>query len=225
MLLGFSTGCLYKTHERVARETFEVIHALGCNAIEIACKNESELEKLITQISPVDLAGFSYISLHAPGMLRGDALELLKKAHNIFDFKAIVIHPDEVENWNMLTKYNLPFAIENMDWRKDIGKYLESMQDIFAKFDGPMTLDLNHCYTNDPSMNLAKDMVATFGERIYEIHLSGFEHFHEPLFRTKQDEIMEAIWDKSLPIIIESGCETIEDAKRELEYVKNFLER
>lgn len=225
MLIGFSTGCLYKTHERVAAETFEVIRALGCNAIEIACCDDGELEKLITQISPVDLVGFEYVSLHAPTIKGAGTLELLKKAHNIFNFRAIVIHPDEIENWDLLTRLKLPFSVENMDWRKEIGKYTESMQDIFAKFDGPMTLNLNHCYTNDPSMRLAKEMTDTFGGRIEEIHLSGFDHLHEPLFRTQQREILEAIPDKRLPIIIESSCESVVDAKVELEYVMSFLEQ
>lgn len=225
MLLGFSTGCLYKTHERVSKETFSSLRAIGCNALEVSCSDEQELEKMLTEIEVSDLVGFEYVSLHAPIITSLKTLELLEKVQHKFNFKKIVIHPDEIENWEVLKKFNLPLAIENMDWRKEFGKYVDSMQAIFEKIDAPMVLDLNHCYTNDPSMLLAKEMADIFGGRIEEIHISGFEQFHEPLFKTQQVEILQAIPDKRLPIIIESGCETIEEAKMEFEYVKNFLEK
>lgn len=225
MILGFSTGCLYRTHERVSKETFSFFRSLGCNAIEITCRDEKDIEKLIAEIVPADLTGFDHVSLHAPTIFDPDIVELLQKANEIFHFKNIVVHPSEVESWNVLQRFELPYAAENMDWRKEIGKYAESMEDIFSKVDVSMILDLNHCFTNDPSMRLAKDMFEKFGKRISEIHLSGFEKLHEPLFRTKQIEIIEAIPDKSLPIIIESGCESEEEAKEEFEYVKAFLER
>jgi hypothetical protein len=225
MLLGFSTGCLYKTHEPIARETFAVFRGLGCNAIELTCNDDEAIIKLLAEIRPKDLDGFTYVSLHAPAIHNKYTLDLLQRAQDIFQFKTIVVHPDEVDSLNVFLGSKLPLAIENMDWRKDIGKYVESMQDIFKKSDFPMALDLNHCFTNDPSMRLAAEMHAAFGQRIVELHLSGFDHLHEPLFRTKQTEILEAIPDKNLPIIIESGCESVEDAKKEFEYVKNFLEK
>ena len=110
-----------------------------------------------------------------------------------------------------------------MDWKQERGKYVDSMQAIFEKIDAGMVLDLNHCYTNDPSMRLAKEMTDEFGTRISQIHLSGFETDHDLLFKTKQTEIMDAIVDKNLPIIIESICETVEDVKAEFKYVKKYL--
>jgi hypothetical protein len=225
MFLGFSTGSLHKVYENISKENFEVFRSLGCNAIEIYCLDDKDLEKLILEIKPGDLGGFSYVSLHAPMITNIETLELLQKAHDIFHFNLVVIHPDEIESWNIFSKFTFPFAIENMDWKKEIGKYLESMQDIFSKIDAPMVFDVNHCYTNDPSLRLAHDMAEMFKDKIKEIHLSGFEKYHEPLFKTKQLEILQAIPDKNVPIIIESECETIEDVKKELDYIKKFLER
>lgn len=224
MLLGFSTEILNKTHGRVSIEIFELFKSFGCNAIEIAINNDEALEKLIKEIVPKDLGGFSHVSMHAPPIYDISTVDLIKKAHDIFHFKTIVVHPDEIENWEMLKRFPLPFAIENMDWRKEIGKYAESMQDIFGKHDMPMVLDLNHCFTNDPSMRLAEEMREKLAERIREIHVSGFEQEHEPLFKTGQKEILSAVYDKSLPIIIESVCETVEDARKEFEYVRSLLE-
>lgn len=223
MLIGFSTVSLSKTHKRVSAETFEFFRLLGCNAIEVMCAGDEDLEKLVGEIVPNDLRDFEYMALHAPAIYEAKTLKLLKKAQDIFGFKTIVIHPDEVENWEMLKRFSLPFAIENMDWRREIGKYTESMEEIFKKHDMPMVLDLNHCFTNDPSMKLAEEMREKFAEKIKEIHLSGFEQEHEPLFKTKQKEILNAIYDENLPIVIESECETVEDAGKEFEYVRSFL--
>jgi hypothetical protein len=223
MHIGFSTGCLPEDYGSISKKTFDFFQSLGCNAIEISCSDDKDLEKLILENEPHDFNNFAYVSLHAPMITNIGTLELLQKAQDIFNFNLVVIHPDEIESWNIFSKFTFPVAIENMDWEKEIGKYLESMQDIFSKFDVPMVMDINHCFTNDPSMSLAHDMAKTFNGRIKDIHLSGFEKSHEPLFKTKQLEILQAIPDKNIPIIIESKCETTEDAKKELEYIKNFL--
>lgn len=222
MLLGFPTGCI-KTLDPIAKETFAVFRGLGCNAIELTCKDDESIAKLINEIKSEDLSGFEYVSLHAPAIYNEYTFGLLQKAQEIFHFDTIVIHPDEIESLNMLLGTNLPFAIENMDWRKEIGKYVDSMQAIFEKIDVSMALDLNHCFTNDPSMHLATEMYAAFGKRIKEVHVSGFEKLHEPLFRTKQLGILSAIPDRNLPIIMESGCADLEEVKKEYEYVRAFL--
>jgi hypothetical protein len=230
MLLGFSTGCLHKTHDRLASTTFDIFRNLGANAIEIMWHEGEEYPRLL-DIDPRSLECFKYVSIHTPSFERfSDAeivkmLEALAKAHERIGFRSVVLHPYETMKWAIFRQFDLPFMIENMDWRKDFGKYVESLEDIFMKFDVPMVLDVNHCYTNDPSMRLAYEMVDTLGRRIREIHVSGFEQFHEPIHRTQQTEILEAIPNRNIPIIIESGCDGIEEAKNELAYVRTWLER
>ena len=229
MLLGFSTGCLYKTHDGLDKSTIEAFKNVGCNAIEIMWHEGAEAEKLL-ELDVDLLKSFEYVSIHAPSFeIYNDVqivamLEILAKAHEKINFKAVVLHPYANINWDVFRQFDLPFHIENMDWRKEVGKYIESLEDIFEKYDAPMVLDVNHCMTNDPSMQLAYDMNEKFKERIKEIHLSGFETFHELLYKTEQQEILSAIPDKNLPIIIESGCETIEDVEKEFAYVKEYLQ-
>lgn len=231
MLLGFSTGCLYETHDPLSSETFGVYRKIGANAIEINCHYMSQAPKLL-ELKPEDLKGFRWISIHAPNFDRYDTNSMIefRKTLDIFEefskkvrVNAIVFHPDQIGEWAIFENYTFPVFIENMDWRKEIGKYVESMQDIFEKADAPMVLDLNHCYTNDPTMHLAHDMIDAFRDRIMEIHVSGFEQYHEPLFKTGQRDILEGVFDQHLPIIIESVCESVGDAKKEFEYVKNYL--
>lgn len=231
MILGFATGDLYKTHDRLSPETFDVFRKMGCNAIELTIADMDDAPRLLN-LEQKDFAGFRYVSIHAPSFDRFDTNSMIKFRQTLDIFEefcqkvkvnSIVFHPDQIGEWAIFENYTFPVLIENMDWQKEIGKYVDSMKDIFEKADAPMVLDLNHCYTNDPTMNLAKDMVENFGERIFEIHLSGFEKSHDPLFQTQQIEILEAIPDKDLPVIIESECDSVEDAKKEFEYVRKYL--
>jgi len=231
MLLGFATGDLHKTHDRLAPETFDVFRKMGANAIELTIYNMDEAPKLL-HLKQKDFAGFKWVSIHAPSFDRYDTnsvikfretLDIFEKFCGLVKVNSIVFHPDEIGDGAILENYTFPVLVENMDWKKEIGKYTESMQDIFEKIDAPMALDLNHCYTNDPTMHLAHEMIDAFRDRIMEIHLSGFESAHEPLFKIKQTEILEAVFDHNLPIIIESECDNAQDAQEEFEYVKKYL--
>jgi len=216
MILGFSTGCLYKIkkYHRVSNEIVEEFKALGCNAIEFNCLSSENFQAIFDNISKDDLVGFEYVSVHAPsfGKLTGDesrnALDLAQKVYEKLNFNHLVIHPNEINDWNIFQKYLFPISIENMDSRKDVGRTVESMKKIFGIYDGAMTLDLNHCFMNDQSMKLANDMNSEFGKRIEEVHLSGCDEYkqpsyHDPIYKTKQRVILDAIPDKDIPIIIE----------------------
>lgn len=231
MILGFSTCSLYQTHDPLSAETFDVFRKIGANAIEIMVHSMDDAPRLLN-LEQKDLAGFRWVSVHAPSFDRFDTnsvikfrqtLEILEQFCQKIKVNSIVFHPDQIGEWAIFENYTFPVLIENMDWRKEVGKYTDSMKEIFEKADAPMVFDLNHCYTNDPTMHLAEEMVENFRDRIFEIHLSGFEKFHEPLFQTQQIEILNAIYNKEMPIIIESVCNTVEDAKQEFEYVKKHL--
>jgi hypothetical protein len=228
MIIGFSSGCLHKTHDGLDPATFDLFRERGCGAIEVMIHRLSDVADF-TKLKEADLHGFDYVSVHAPiykGEERGEyikALEEIAKLHKKVGFKAVVLHPDMFDDFDFLKYFDLPFAFENMDNRKETCKDVESMREVFEEFNIPMVLDLNHCYSNDPTMKLADDLVVAFHDRIEEIHLSGFDTFHDPLFKTKQGIILDAIPDTSLPIIIESVVDTVEDLNSELNYIKEYL--
>jgi len=228
MILGFSSGCLFKTHDGMAGETFDVFKKIGCNAIEIMCHDVADIPKL-AEISLEDLRGFEHISLHAPIFKDISAEELekmlrhIETAHKIIGFAYVVVHPDKITDWKIFSDFSIPFAIENMDNRKETCRNVADLKKVFEQVDMKMVLDVNHCFSNDPTMKLAGEFVEAFRERIVGIHLSGFETFHDPLYKTQQREIMDAVFDKNLPIIIESGCQSVDDVEKEYEYIKNNL--
>ena len=85
-----------------------------------------------------------------------------------------------------------------------------------------LVLDVNHCFTNDATFALTRDFYQRLGDRIVQIHLSGFQTLHEPLFLTRQKEIVYNIENSTVPIIIESILAPA-DLEREREYILKVL--
>ncbi len=228
MLLGFSSGCLWKTHNRLAKETFDIFKSAGSNAIEIMCFDMADAP-LLKNIPLEDLRGFEHVSLHAPIFANvsdeelGEILHQIEIAHQKIGFAYVVVHPDTISNWDVFAKFSIPFAIENMDNLKTSCKSVADLEKIFQQIDVKMVLDVNHCFANDPTMKLAGEFMEAFRDRIVGFHLSGFETFHDPLYKTQQQGILDAIFDKKLPIIIESVCDSIEEINNEYLYIKNKL--
>jgi uncharacterized protein (UPF0276 family) len=113
-----------------------------------------------------------------------------------------------------------------MDWRHKIASDVSSLKEIFSNKNFKMVLDLNHCYTNDPTMKLAADIYKEFKDIIKHCHLSGIQDHnnpHSPLYRLQIEIIVNAVPSPDLPIIIESGFEDLEDARKEAEYLRREL--
>ncbi|OGY98530.1 MAG: hypothetical protein A2855_00855 [Candidatus Liptonbacteria bacterium RIFCSPHIGHO2_01_FULL_57_28] len=230
MILGFNVGRL---GELSLKETIDLHRELGCNAIEINLGEADDQERMtrVKELTAEDLAFFEYVSVHAPArdMVYGEddltkrVLGDIQELYERFHFKYAVMHPDRIKDWSIFKDYSFPVATENMDNKKEIARTVDSLKTLFQKVDIPMVLDMNHCYVNDNTLQLAADMYSAFKDRIVQIHLSGFKTFHEPLYETKQAQIIRAVPDKNLPIILESTVTSEEGIRAEYEYVKNNL--
>lgn len=228
MIIGFSTGCFYKLHKEILKK-IEEVKATGCEAIELLCDNEKDIQILLKEMPEENLAQFKYISLHTPKLNNysvseiGDILESIQELHEKLNLKCVVIHPDEVRDWEVFSKFSFPIAIENMDNVKSSGRTVEEMREVFKLCDRAMLIDLMHSYSDDQTMKLGRDLVDIFKSRIIEIHLSGYAGSHAPLYQTKQKDIIESV-PSNVPIIIESVFEDIHQVRQELEYIKSHLE-
>ena len=230
MLIGFSSGCLYKTHNPLAPETFRTMRNLGCEAVEVMIHWVTDTEDF-AKITKADLEGFRYVSVHAPIYRGADmreqyiaSLAAIEKKHKEIGFDAVVVHPSLDTDWEMHRQFDLPYVIENMDSRKTTCKNVTDMRLAFESFDVPFVLDVNHVYSNDTSMQLADNLLDAFGDRLCEVHLSGYTTFHDPLYVTQQREILDVVpRRKDLPIIIESVVDNEEDLKKEYEYIRNYF--
>lgn len=226
--IGFSTGALYKHQNTV--EALQTIAQAGCQCVELGFVRLNQWEWL-DQVTAQDIAPFSYVSFHAPkhdygpNPITNMVLEKVLSFHNtIRALDLVVIHPDPIADFSILAAAGLPIGIENMDKRKVTGQFPESLQPILNSYPRwKLVLDVNHVFTNDPSMNLAHRIRQTFQQRIAQVHLSGYREYHEPLFETRQADIIEATKGLQVPIIIESVISP-EGLVRERDYVLARLE-
>lgn len=227
--IGFSTGAFYKILPRVSVKTIEIIRNIGCNAIEFSPEFE-QLENFTKVIKAEDLKGFGYVSLHAPKKLfklePSETLEGLKWIEEIYqtlNLSCVVVHPHNFDNFDILKGFSFPVGIENEDNRKPSGQTVKEMAKILKANNFGIVLDLNHCYVNDNSMNLADSFVSNFSDKIKEIHISGFTKLHDPLYISKQESIINSIPRLDVPFIIESKCENIEEAQKEFDFINNLI--
>lgn len=222
ILIGFSTGFLWHTYPRASKEIIEICKNMGCKAIALHCPIE-EIH-LMNELKPSDLRDFDFVSFHSPcGTENPDILDIVQEFHQKLQFDAVTIHPNEIKNWSDLKSYNMPFSVENMDNRKKVGRTLESMKELMSQNEYMVTLDINHCYVNDPTLKLAEDLWNEFKDRISHFHLSGYEGRHDPLLVTNQTEFIDFVKGKNKPIIIESVCQDLDQAKKEFDYITGYL--
>lgn len=236
MIIGFGTGDFCRIYsnpnERFSNKYINHYKSRGlANAIELDCLNEVMIDYLL-DITNLNLSYFTFISLHTPDLAYANdedsnrvlsKLELLAKKYKINNF---VFHTDKVLDWNIFNNYkNIPISIENMDDHKKFGKTIDDLKSILDKYNFKLTLDLQHCFVNDRSMKLASDFQEEFKDKIVEYHISGFddEVLHYPLFKTKQNEIIDSLKNKNIPIIIESTFDQVGGQEKELEYIKNRI--
>lgn len=233
-LIGFAHGVAHKILDVYSTENIGLFKICGCNALEINCHSVEETEKL-NKLLPL-ITNFKYISLHLPSNIKyknDDTIHaLLKKFRNFYvrsGAKLIVVHPDVVEDWSVFDNYPISWAIENMDDRKDSFKNADDLRIFFTNHKKwNLVLDLGHCNANDKSMVLANDLINNFKHKIKEIHLSGYEVFHDPLHRTKQANIIKYCNRLNVPIIVESTFEIsdgIEAISKEYNYILKNLDQ
>lgn len=227
--VGFSTGCFYKTQDGLSSEVINIFREMDHEVIEIMFHSVSDTPRF-ERLVPSDFSGFKFISLHAP-IYRGKhqkveyikSLKAIESMHREIEFDLIILHPDMFDDFVLLKNFNLPYAVENMDSRKRSCQGVKDLEDIFNKIDASFVLDVNHVFTNDKTMALADELLKKFGSKLKEVHVSGFDTFHEPLFKTKQDFMLKVLGKVKVPVIIESGLNDIDEALKEYKYVKNNL--
>jgi endonuclease IV len=237
MYIGFNNGIFYRlykqSNDRFTADYINTFQANGkTNNLELHCINQEEIDYLI-DTDNIDLSNFSHLSLHAPNHHYADdelshtILTKISKACKKYPIKNIVFHPDKVQDRTVFNTYkDLPLSIENMDNLKKSYKSLEDIESILTKYDFFwFTLDLQHCFTNDPSEKLAKDFQDKCKDRIVEYHISGYAqpYLHHPLYQTEQKNIIQSLQYPNIPIIIESTMDNVDELEKEIDYITKHI--
>jgi hypothetical protein len=232
MLLGFSDGVMHKKFiNKLDRYKTCYLDKYFFNSIEMHCVDESIMDFIINDLNKKLYSKFKYISLHTPSFYKENEknIVLLKKIKQIykkFDIKNIVIHPNQITNWDILDNFlDLPLSIENMDSDKHNFTNINDFTEIIYKKNLKITLDLNHIYDNDKSLKLAEAFQNKFKKEIVEYHVSGYnkKDKHVPIFKTKQVEILKTLKFKNLPVIIESDFNNFLSIRKEYNFINKYL--
>jgi hypothetical protein len=226
--LGFSTIYTHEHDKQFYRKLLKEMLAAGCSAIELQTPgqtplDDSELVDLLKQ--------FGYRSIHTSDIHNptddADALAYYRELAQRIDADALTIHPYTMGHWAWLTNYFGELAsFENMDRFKPFGRTPEDLVQVRNEYPtARWTFDINHVFTNDPSLASVTEFYEQLGAPGH-YHISGFKDAslpHTKLYTTHQDAIITAVRTDA-PVIIESfGPTDIEQFKREYDYIAERL--
>jgi len=233
--VGFSTGGLYTTGLPLDKR-IKMYLSSGADAIELSFLTADELfQAKLSKETIVNIKKFKYISIHAPGKNirynKDSAKAIINKLQEIcsqIPVNGIVLHPDVVDDFQVLEKSNLPFLIENMDKRKTSGTDVKYFEELKKKYNFGFVLDLQHVYEHDKSMKLAEQFIKIMGNRLKHMHVSGCTEsdIHAPTHSSSNREAITKILKKSIdvPKILEGNLtgNTEEIMGKELAYIRKY---
>jgi len=222
MQIGFSTADLYEHPEQLSRDILDKQISLGASAIEVNA-GASMIRTKLLEIPADSFKSFERKFLHAPGSLDKTILDEIIVIQKKFNFEYINFHPNGVFDFDVLAKSGLPVCIENMDSRKQDFVSVQDMQKVLDKYPFGMVLDINHAYTNEANLDLANEFWNKLGDRIKYFHLSGFTTLHEPLYKTKQNRLIDFVESKNVPVVIECMLDNLDELEKEWYYIMDNL--
>lgn len=170
--IGFSTGAL-------ARGDFQRGIALQADdprirAVELSALRDRELFPLVDAVASLPLESFAYVSFHAPSRLgalsEDDAVAALSRVPSQWP---IVVHPEVLLTPSKWERFASRLCIENMDDRKTTGRTVAELRHVFERLpQARFCLDVGHARQIDPTMAVALLMLAEFGDRLVQLHVS-----------------------------------------------------
>lgn len=173
-------------------------------AIELSALSEPELPSLAHFLNTGPNLPFRYISIHGPSKkLQGDEEKLVAELAELGPYaSAIVMHPDTIEDPVLYRSLGHKLLIENMDDRKQTGKYQHELAPLFEELpDAGFCFDVPHAWSVDKSMQVAGELLDSFGSRLRHVHLSSLSHdlHHVPL-RIEDEELFSPTLQRCLDV-------------------------
>jgi len=181
--IGFSTGAIAKGDFRRA---LELMAPFRLPAVEISALRLHELPPIAESASDLNLAGYRYISVHAPSHFAAtDELRVVSLLAGLAERGwSIILHPDVIFNDAPWREFGDKLLIENSDRRKSVGRTAGEMASLFGRFPNARScFDVGHARQVDPTMNEAYLILQQCRHRLGQIHISEVNFFsrHDPL--------------------------------------------
>lgn len=205
--IGFSTGALAFGDFRLG---LSLLAGKTVHAVELSALREHELPTLMASLNELDLSQYSYVSVHAPSRLKSMKESSVAEALSpcIARRWPVIMHPDAIGDHGCWRDFGEFLCLENMDKRKPSGRNVDELRPHFAALPkATLCLDLGHARQVDPTFGIARQILAEYGDRLMQLHLSelNVKSQHERLSMTSVwavREIEHLIPDR--PVIIES---------------------
>lgn len=169
--IGFSTGAIALDDFKQALDRL-AIHAT--QAIELSALRLKELRPLIAALPNLNLAKYTYISMHVPSSFSAqEEVELVALLRDVPEKWALIVHPDSIHDHKLWRSLSSRVAIENMDSRKKEGRTANELTKCFNMLpDARFCFDIGHARQFDPSMAEAYMILTAFSNRLVQVHVS-----------------------------------------------------
>jgi hypothetical protein len=193
-IIGFSTGALALGDFRTG---LDLVRNKPIKAIELSALRVGELPELMAALPELDLKQFSYVAIHAPSLFdANEELFIVEQLREMRNDYPIVLHPDTIHDLTRWAGFGARLLIENMDRRKTDGRTAKDLSVWFDRLpDSSLCFDLAHAQHFDPTMTEAFQILAQFGSRIRQVHISELDSasHHFPLSYSATQAFSEVI--------------------------------
>ena len=181
--IGFSTGAVAKGDFRRA---LALMAPSRLPAVELSALRLHELPQLAESADDLSLAGYRYVSVHAPSHFAAtDEARVVSLLAGLAGRGwSIVLHPDVIFSDELWLDFGDKLLIENSDKRKSVGRTADEMESLFRRFPkARLCFDVGHARQVDPTMNEAYLILKQCCPRLSQIHISEVNFFsrHDPL--------------------------------------------
>lgn len=162
-------------------------------AVELSALSQAELPGLRDFLGAGPSMPFHYVSVHAPSKdLRGDEASRVAALTTLpARVRAIVVHPDTIEDparWSVLGRR---LVIENMDARKPSGQTPEDLGTLFGELPlAGLCFDIAHAKHVDDSLEVGRAILDRFADRLRHVHLSSLDRDGHHVRLTGEDELL-----------------------------------
>lgn len=202
--IGASTGYLTELRGNWD-DLLTAVERTSTFATELAALSEPELYDLRSFLTHAGPLPFRYLSVHAPVKhLQAHEEEMVTWLVSLpREVRAIVTHPDTMDDPASYRSLGSRLVIENMDRRKATGRTPDELASIFAELpEAGFCFDIAHAWSIDPTMEMAGELLDRFGDRLRHVHLSSLrdgKHVpvlpeHDALFQPLLDRCRDVPW-------------------------------
>lgn len=206
--IGASTGYLTDLRGNWG-ELLEAVERTSTFATELAALSEPELIDLRNFLLHVGPLPFRYLSVHAPVKhLQAHEKEMIGWLLALpSQVRAIVTHPDTMDDPISYRPLGTRLVVENMDNRKATGRTPEELATIYAELpEAGFCFDIAHAWSIDPTMEVAGELLDRYGDRLRHVHLSSLQHGRHVPVLPEHDLLFQPILDRcrDVPWILEA---------------------